>query len=183
MHSFYLRRVLRVAMLALILAIGSDSVQGQVVIDTDTIIDADNSFPNSGIEVIDGENGPTVVQVVEGGGVGLTTVVRGSSVLTISGGELLNVSPGGDAIAARDNSTVNITGGRIGVSTDDGDWHAVHAYDSGTVNITGGEISGEGDGAIQVWERADGQHNGWSYVTMGVQSRCRQTSGPGPERP
>ena len=98
------------------------------------------------------------MQVVEGGEVGLTSVVRGSSVLTVSGGELLNVSPGesfdGDTIAAWDNSTVNITGGRIGVSTDEEDFHAVHANDSSTVNISGGEVFGEGEGAVAVNDSA-----------------------------
>ena len=47
-------------------AIGADnSVHGQVVIDTDTVIDAGNSFPNSAIEVIDGDNPPTVVDIVQ----------------------------------------------------------------------------------------------------------------------
>ena len=150
-----------------------NSVLGQVVIDTNTVIDADNSFPDFGIEVIDGVDSPTVVQVLDGGQIGLPSVVRGSSILTVSGGAMgsvsaqdsstLNISggelnvpsgglfDGGDTIAARDNSTVNISGGRIGVSTEEGDWHAVHLFDGSIVNISGGEIVGEGDGAVEVW--------------------------------
>ncbi len=81
-------------------------VHGQVVIDTNTVIDVDNSFPASGIEVIDGGNSPTVVQVVEGGQVGLPSFVRGSSVLAVSGGSMSQVR-------TFDSSSIDIAGGEL----------------------------------------------------------------------
>jgi hypothetical protein len=142
---------------------------GQMVIDADTVIDAGNSIPNSGIEVIDGDNPPTVVDVVEGGNVATGSRSRsevfGSNIMNVSGGRVyqvttfnsstLNFSGGevfshdDDSIGAWDNSTVNISGGIVGVS-DDEDFHAVHANESSVVNITGGEIFGDDEGAIAV---------------------------------
>ncbi len=65
-----------------------NSVHGQVVIDTDTVIDADNSFPDSAIELIDGANPPTVVDVVEGGVVASVSSARDSSVINVAGGSI-----------------------------------------------------------------------------------------------
>lgn len=149
-----------------------NSIHGQVVINNDTVIDADNSFPSSGIDVIDGDNPPTVVDVVEGGEVGLRSDVRGSSILTVSGGSMahvgtfdsstINVSGGEffavdtDTIAALGHSSVNISGGRIGVGEgEESDWHAIHANDNSVVNISGGEILSDGlEGAVAVNDSA-----------------------------
>ncbi len=144
-----------------------NSVHGQVVIDTDTVIDADNSFPNSAIAVIDGDSPPTVVDIFEGGEVATISqalsATRGSSVLNMFGGQLYHLttrdtstvnfsggeifSSGNDGINAGDNSTVNISGGHVRVD-DVEDWHAVHLSESSTVNITGGLIAGDDEPAI-----------------------------------
>ena len=47
--------------------VGLNEVCGQVVIDTDMVIHANHSFPDSGIKVIDGANPPTIVEVASGG--------------------------------------------------------------------------------------------------------------------
>jgi hypothetical protein len=146
-----------------------NSVYGQVLIDTDTVIDAHNSFPDSSIEVIDGDNPPTIVEIVDGGVVWdspATSVVRGSSIVNVSGGFIrsvvtedsstLNVSGGivgslGDGIRARGNSTVNFSGGLVDGGIDGHE--AISAEQNSTVNITGGKIEGD-EATISVGDSA-----------------------------
>ena len=148
--------------LSLLIAAGNYDVHGQIVIDTNTIIDENNSFPNSRLVLINGASPPTVVDIVEGGEVGTAddeepepgaSSAKGSSVLNIVGGrigriDLLETSSltmsaglarargvGVAAIKAFDNSLVHVSGGRVW-----GGDHALIAHHNSRIDVSDGMI-------------------------------------------
>jgi hypothetical protein len=82
------------------------------IINHSMVIDAQNSFPNEGIEVVDGENPPTVVDLVEGGVIdsqrliGPHVVLRNSSRLNLLGGSV--GLDGSGHIQVRDTAQLNV---------------------------------------------------------------------------
>ena len=88
---------------------------GQTVIDHDAVIDANNSIPDSGISVVDGE-GPSVVQIIEGGQVATNSRtmsrVAGTSELEFKGGLM------GGPIEAQDHSRLVLSAGSIELDPD-----------------------------------------------------------------
>ena len=122
---------------------------GHVIIDSNTTIDAANSFFDT-VAVVEGLLPPTVVEIVEGGTIasvagdgsaaGDGIRVFDSSIVNIVGGMISGT--GDDGVNAWNSSTVNILGGVLTGGVDDG----VEARNTSTVNISGGTISGRDDG-------------------------------------
>ena len=101
-----------VATVVCLAALGTQrAVHAQIVLDSNTVIDASHSFPNSGIEVVGGENPPTVIDVVEGGEVATTSydtsLARDSSVINVSGGQI-------GRLELLDGSRLNVSAGSAG---------------------------------------------------------------------
>ena len=103
-------------------------------------IDASNSIPGMGVDVMDGPDGPTTLNVVAGGNIGVDTdgffgnfsvLLRGSSVANITGGGLL------DDLQTTDSAVANVSGGAI-ASMDAGGGSSI-------INVTGGVITGSMD--------------------------------------
>jgi hypothetical protein len=137
-------------------------------IDSDTTIDANNSFPGERVEVIDGLNPPTVVSIVEGGEVGTDLVVRGSSIVNVFGGIVgedvslfdaahLTLHEGAleDDVLATDSAKLIVLGGRILESViasggsrvsvfDEATMEDVRASGFSTVEIFGGTFVNDG---------------------------------------
>ena len=122
------------------LSVGINQAYSQAwVIDSNTVIDANSEIPRLGIELIDGDQPPTVVDIMEGGDVRVVrrgpqktrTLVRGSSILNIVGGNA-------QAVATYDSSTLNVVSGSAGAVEGVG----ISANDNSQVNISGGYVGG-----------------------------------------
>src|SRR5688572_27540506 len=98
---------------------------GQLIIDHDTTLD---SIVDAQVRIVDGPNGPTTVEVLNGADIPAINVY-GNSVLNVRGGRVQ------DDLAALDNATVNIFGGAVGAFQED-----VWAVDSSVINIYGGVL-------------------------------------------
>lgn len=130
-----------------------------IFLDQSRVIDAGNSFPEPpapgtlGVAIIDGPNGPTVVEVAEGGVIGGLVAVLGSSHLKMLGGEI----QGGTTV--RDQATLTLIGGLIDGKTrfyQAADFNGViDIHDSATLNLRGGKyfgvISQAGSSTINIY--------------------------------
>lgn len=119
-----------------------------VTIDMDATIDQDHSFPESGINVVNGPNRPTTVRLVHGGVIAIdfhsASHIRGASALDIMGGTV------GGVINVYDTGKVNVTGGEflfdpytvrtVRVSAPPTDMAAIVARDSSTVRVSAGRM-------------------------------------------
>ncbi len=143
-------KIVALGLVGLPLAFGAVAQAETITIDSDTTIDADNSFPDTHlpyeVHVIDGDNHPTVVNMVPGGSIGCALEAYDSSTVNVSGGSI------GAWLYSLDSSTVNVSGGRIGlelmaagsstVNISGGSMSHLECLDSSTVNVTGGSIGG-----------------------------------------
>lgn len=99
-----------------------------VTITTDTIISAENSFPDEALYIADGEAPPTTVQMIDGGEA-QSIHLRGASILNFHGGRVAErVYPTG-------TSNINIRGGSIG--------SLYFSRSSAVGNVFGGTIHGD----------------------------------------
>lgn len=130
-----------------------------VIINTSTVIDANNSFPGETVEVVDGANPPTVVDVVEGAVIGgwMTNpdiIARGQSIVRLWDGGILEHDL--DAVVTlHDQSRVQVFG-------EYGYWQelGIILHDSSRLDLVAGSSIGyavaEGTAHIHV---RDGQIN------------------------
>ncbi|MCH8048418.1 MAG: hypothetical protein IID44_32380 [Planctomycetes bacterium] len=102
------------------------SASAELIITTDTTIDFRIGLIG-GVEIFDGPNSPTTVDIVEGGIVGTDIRVHGNSVLNHRGGHT------GGVIYGLDNSTINVYGGLV--ASDD-----IVMLDQSVANIYGGHF-------------------------------------------
>ena len=141
------------------------SASAELIITSDTTIDFTHLAFAGSIQIYDGPNSPTTVEVVDGAVIGGNIHVRGSSVLNHRGGitagviighdnSTVNIFDGivadGEDVTMFDDSVANIYGGHFG---DD-----IRANDSATVNLYGGTFVKDGIGASLV-ARVDGVIN------------------------
>jgi hypothetical protein len=125
-----------------------------VTIDTNTTLNSLILQFEGPVDIVDGSNPPTIVEIVDGADIRPNVHVRGQSVLNIRGGlsdsfviahdtATLNIFNGlvaaGEDIVAYDSSITNIYGGLFG---DD-----LAAASAATVNLYGGTFLKAGDGA------------------------------------
>ena len=121
------------------IGIATATVKGQVVIDQDTVINADNSYPNAGIEVVSQDGLPTRVTIIDGGEVATVSqsasALRGASVLNVVEGIIWKIN-------TYDTSTLNVMGGQVGSFRNDDSASNIVAFGHSTVNVSGGMIRG-----------------------------------------
>ena len=131
------------------------------ILDTDTTIDANHSFPIGGIEVIDGAI-PTTVQLVDGGRVATDypspSHIRGTSQWNIAGGVI------GSEVNVHDRASIHVTGGdfitidpyypRVRVSPPPTEVAAIIARDASTVSVTDGQFQVLNSPAVLVTDHA-----------------------------
>ena len=123
---------------------------GQLIIDHDTTFD---SIVDAQIRIVDGPNGPTTVEVVDGADIPAINAY-GNSVLNVRGGRVQ------DDLAALNNARVNIFGGAVGASQED-----VWAIDSSVINIYGGVF---GDDIIAANAGTVHLYGGHVFGSLGV---------------
>jgi hypothetical protein len=126
----------------------------ELIIVSDTTLDSRIGQLEGPVQIFDGPNSPTTVEIVDGAHITPNIHVRGHSVLNMRGGitesfilghdnSTINIFGGdvakGEDIEMDDNSVANIYGGHFG---DD-----IEADGSSTVNLYGGTFEKAGDGA------------------------------------
>jgi hypothetical protein len=139
-----------------------------VTIDENLTIDASSSFPDPGlhsdgllVQIVDGQSGPSVVSIVDGGLIGGSVNVRGASELYMSGGRI-------DAhTLIADSSTLTLAGGSISCRAAhcaaDDVAYVVHVKDNGTLNFQGGAIGTD----VRLDDSAVANVFGHSFVVEG----------------
>jgi hypothetical protein len=120
--------------LCLVLAAMVPSARATLILSSNATIDAP-VFDT--VQVVDGPNPPTVVDMLDGGYIYGHLGVLGHSVFNLRGGQV------DDDVAANDSATLNIFGGLIGPSDID-----VAAYGSSVINVYGGML-GDDLAAVQ----------------------------------
>ncbi len=108
------------------------------MLDSDTTIDASNSFLDADVEIKDGADGPTTVTLEDGGVLHRGVVVSGSSQLIMKGGDI------DFFVTVEDEAKLTIIGGGIGCRVEDCMWidydSLIWAAGSADIHILGGDI-------------------------------------------
>jgi hypothetical protein len=110
-----IRQTVSVTFLCIMVSISSaGTYAANVILDQDTTIDASNSYPEppSGAEpltldIVDGVSGPASVEILDGGVIGGFVNVRGSSQLSMTGGQIQALT------TIFDNATLTMAEGSI----------------------------------------------------------------------
>lgn len=89
------------------LTVASTTSAATVIIDQDTTIDAQNSFPDDRLRIVDGISDPIEVSMLAGGTVGLHVSVEQNSRFEMFGGFI------GDRVSVIENGTFVYRGGNI----------------------------------------------------------------------
>ncbi|MCH8046586.1 MAG: hypothetical protein IID44_23005 [Planctomycetes bacterium] len=133
------------------------AASAELIITTDTTLDFRIGQLEGPVQIFDGPDSPTTVEIVDGAHITPNIHVRGQSILNMRGGitesfilghdnSTINIFGGdvakGEDIEMDDNSVANIYGGHFG---DD-----IEAQGSATVNLYGGTFEKAGDGATLV---------------------------------
>jgi hypothetical protein len=158
------RLILSLIVLPPLAAVGR--AQTWEIIDASTTISAD--LP-SGIQIIDGLDPPTSVDLLDPAAIGGDAWVRDSSVFSMIGGSIQ-----GD-LRPSDSSTTNVFGGRVRVDVDaresstlnisGGDFdEIINARDQSVVNISGGSVYHDEGASLQVFNSATVNISGGSFA-------------------
>jgi hypothetical protein len=102
----------------------------------DTLIDAGNTYADSGVGLYDAGQGSPTVELVEGGAVGYSAALFDRSHLIMSGGYI------GHVMSIVDDATFTMSGGVVGDRTPPNvDYYSgVELHDRSTMNLRGGRL-------------------------------------------